>query len=142
VCLDNPSLGRLFAIREGGLTCIVPTDSVREAFCAELGPPAPPVSSQRELEEALQEFLASGGEERFIRGKYLMWFFVEFARDVHRNLPTYLPRYQKSPRVRVPFDHGTSMTLVGARARAPVTLRRFVQRTFNTTAASEPEAQG
>jgi hypothetical protein len=89
-----------------------------------------PVSDIRDLNQIEATFRQRQGAERFIRGKYLLWFLIEYALDVHRCVAAIVTRFTQPPKVRVSIGAGNAMTVVAPRARCPSTLREFLARTF------------
>lgn len=88
-------------------------------------------ASEEDLIRAVeQEFREKSGLSRFVRGKYLLWLFVESAIALHGAIACYCSRYQKSPRVRVTLGPGNAMTIIGPRARAPNSLKQFIEKNY------------
>jgi hypothetical protein len=84
-------------------------------------------SDDESLRNVEQEFREKSGLSRFVRGKYLLWLFVESAVAVHRAIECYCTRYHRPPRVRVTLGAGNAMTIVGPRAKVPESLKRFIE---------------
>jgi hypothetical protein len=89
-----------------------------------------PASDAGDLRAAEQEFRDKGGASRFVRGKYLIWFFVEYAAALHGAIAGYCPRYPKPPKLRVTLGAANAMTIVGPRAKAPASLKRFIETNY------------
>ena len=87
-------------------------------------------SGGSELAEAETEFRQRDGAERFIRGKYLLWFMIELALDVHRSVSSIVSRFSTPPRVRVSIGAGNAMVIVAPRVRCPRSLGEFMERTY------------
>lgn len=68
--------------------------------------------------------------QRFTRGKYVLWFVVEFCRSIHSSAPSFFSSVAKQPRVNVVLSQGNAVTLVAPRCRVPASLRRFLNVTF------------
>lgn len=88
------------------------------------------LSEQAKLCIAETEFRQARGGERFVRGKYLLWFFVEFALQIHRSIPLFVTRLKAPPRPRVSIGPGNAMVLLAPRARCPMSLVRFLGSTY------------
>ena len=95
------------------------------ANCIELSP-----SPSDELRAAEAEFRAKGGVERFVRGKYLMWFFAEAAKALHAAIPAYCSRHPTPPRLNLTFAAVNAMAICGPRAKIPSSLREFLTRNY------------
>jgi hypothetical protein len=87
-------------------------------------------SSEAELSKAEAEFRYGQGPDRFIRGKYLLWFLVELSFEVHRSISSLLSRFKAPPKVRVSIGPGNAIVVLAPRARCPGSLQLFLERTF------------
>jgi len=87
-------------------------------------------SEQTELLKAEAEFRQGQGPEKFIRGKYMLWFLVEFALEIHRSVPSLLVRFTTSPKVRITIGSANAMVILAPRVRCPSSLQRFLDRTY------------
>jgi hypothetical protein len=68
-----------------------------------------------------------------IRGKYVLWFLIEFCNSVHRDAVALFPDLEKAPpKMNVTLALSNGMALVGTRARIPKSLRIFLASTFYT----------
>lgn len=76
------------------------------------------------------EFLAKVGWQRFIRGKYALWFLVETMTMLHKSISEVLPRYAEPPKVRVAIGHKNAMVVLAPRVRCPESLAAFIDRQF------------
>jgi hypothetical protein len=89
-----------------------------------------PPSDEESLRTAEQDFRYRLGLSRFVRGKYLLWPFVESAVALHKAIAYYCPRYSRPPRVRVTLGAGNAMTIIGPRAKVPNSLKQFIDRNY------------
>jgi hypothetical protein len=87
-------------------------------------------SDEESLRTAEQEFRARSGLWRFVRGKYLLWLFVESAVALREAIAHYCPRYPRPPRVRVTLGAGNAITIIGPRAKVPNSLKQFIERNY------------
>lgn len=87
-------------------------------------------SPHTELVKSEAEFRRSQGANRFIRGKYMLWFLVEFALEIHRSISLLVARFTGSPKVRISFGPGNAMVVLAPRVRCPVSLQEFLERTY------------
>jgi hypothetical protein len=88
------------------------------------------VSCESDVAQVEREFRQKRGVERFIRGKYLLWFLVEFAHHVHKSLSRHVPRIRSSPKPRISLGVGNAMVLAAPRVRCPTSLRAFLDGTY------------
>ena len=72
------------------------------------------------------EFRKGGTYRKFIRGKYVFWFLIEFCCSVRASVKTHFISCKKVPPMNVSFATANGMTIIGNRARIPMTLRTFL----------------
>ena len=89
-----------------------------------------PSSDQAELSKLENEFREKEGAKRFIRGKYLLWFLVEFAQEIHRSLPLLFARFPTSPKIRITIGTRNAMPMLAPRVRCPTSLQVFLTNTY------------
>jgi len=81
------------------------------------------------------EFRAKDGIERFVRGKYYLWFFLECATAIHTDIASIIGSKTAPPRLKVSVGPKNAMIFVAPRMRCPESLRLFLKRTFVTLAS-------
>jgi hypothetical protein len=65
-----------------------------------------------------------------VRGKYELWFLVCFALSVHKHIAELSGNYKESPKVNTSLGQTDALVLIGPRARAPQSLKRFIAKTY------------
>ncbi|WP_075323958.1 DUF4435 domain-containing protein [Acidithiobacillus albertensis] len=93
--------------------------------CVKLQP-----SHNTEVSYAENEFRQRNGPERLIRGKYLLWFLVAFALEVHSSISVLIDRLDESPKVRISIGLANAMVVLAPRVRCPQSLKKFLDRTY------------
>lgn len=88
------------------------------------------LSQSDELSNVEDEFRQRRGAERFIRGKYMLWFFVEFALEIHRSISSLAPQFVRPPKMRISIGSKNAMVVLAPRVRCPSSLQRFLERTY------------
>lgn len=78
------------------------------------------------------EFKVSSKYRKYTRGKYLLWFMVEFCKSVHRDAIHIVDGLSKQPKKKIDLSLGNSMCVVGPRAKIPSTLREFLESNYMT----------
>jgi hypothetical protein len=68
--------------------------------------------------------------KRFTRGKYCLWFLVEYCNSVHRDAAAVFPSLAAPPKMNLTLSCANGMAIIGARARCPASLRNFLRETF------------
>lgn len=105
----------------------LPYDRVVHAAAAVNLPPAPPL----QIASAEAEFRSRRGLEKFTRGKYLLWFFVRLAKEIHQAAPMFCAHHKVPPKARVELGTANVMAVVAPRARCPPSLKAFLERNFS-----------
>ncbi len=75
------------------------------------------------------EFQDKNIDLRYIRGKYLMWYFVNFINNFHESCQEYFPRLSKPRSIRK-LDVNNAINDLGVRSKTPETLVDFISRTY------------
>lgn len=142
-CLSDIPIRDYFHFKAGTLALNAQFAAIgdRIAYAAiSLGLPA---SAIGELQTCEAEFRQKHGPKRFVRGKYYLWFFLEFAGDVHRNLPAVLPSRTAAPKLKVSLGPKNAMVVIAPRLRCPESLAAFIKQTYVQFASppAEPQAR-
>lgn len=124
VSLNNIHLKNLFIFTDGGIKAKFssPIEGVNEA-ANYVGVTA---ATPENLAVAEIEFRENQGLEKFIRGKYLLWFFVQYALEIHKNIHIFCSHYTSPPKCHFPFSHKTAMNVLAPRVRCPDSLKDFI----------------
>jgi hypothetical protein len=72
------------------------------------------------------EFRKGSAYRRFVRGKYVLWFLVEFCCSVRASAKKHFKASAKIPPMNVSFAAANGMTIIGNRARIPKSLKTFL----------------
>lgn len=129
-CLNNIRPKDFFFFADGSIRLRNEFESAHSrlqhaAMCVKLQP-----SQHTEISSAEAEFREGQGAERFVRGKYLLWFLVEFALEVHRSISVLIRRFKDSPKVRISIGPANAMVVLAPRVRCPGSLQEFIERTY------------
>ena len=85
-------------------------------------------------EDALQTMEATfrqfNGPSNLTRGKYLLWFLSEAVNSCHQTIMQHVNTYQHAPKIRQPIGAKTLILSAAPRARIPLSLRNFIERTY------------
>jgi hypothetical protein len=129
-CLSNVKLGELFIFKNENLEvseqCHNEKDKLKYvgAFVGE------DVSDMQVLKNIEYEFREKDGVSRFVRGKYLFWFFLEFAKKVHELTNHYCSKLTTPPKVKLAIGQKNAMSAIAPRARIPESLSQFVENNY------------
>lgn len=89
-----------------------------------------PISKGRSVAGVLAEFQSKSGDEKFIRGKYEIWFMVKFLNSVHEHAANFCVAHKRPPKMHVNISLSNAIMHLGPRARIPSTLKVFIGATF------------
>jgi len=81
--------------------------------------------SNCEIRELESEFVVCSGKTKYIRGKYLIWFMVEFVKTIHESIEKYSDFVKVPPKVHLSIGASNALSIVATRAKIPQTLRVF-----------------
>ncbi len=84
------------------------------------------IGTQAELKTAEEEFRAKAGIDKFVRGKYLVSFFLECTEALRVAIPTLFNRHLQPPGKSAAVGEATAIMIIGPRARCPNSLRTFL----------------
>lgn len=81
-----------------------------------------------DLAAGCADFCTDNGHKRFTRGKYLLWFLVEFCLSIHKDCLKMLSIQSIStkPKCRVSFSHSNAIIIISSRFRVPKSLKCFL----------------
>jgi hypothetical protein len=89
-----------------------------------------PLASTGELKATEVEFRNKAGTEKFVRGKYLISFFLECTEALRLAIPVLFKRHLEPPGRTAGVGEGNAMMIIGPRARCPASLRTFLERNY------------
>jgi hypothetical protein len=76
------------------------------------------------------EFAKASVYRKFVRGKYVLWFFVEFCKSVHKAASQFFSACSNSPKMKVVISASNAVTVIGKSTRIPKSLRNFLTDTY------------
>ena len=126
--LSEINVGKMFSVEKGALIIDRVTESKRaEYICKSAGVALEP---SEDISDMLKEFGKASVYRRFVRGKYVFWFLVEFCKSVHQEAVSFFTACSKPPKMKVSISAGNAVMIIGNRARIPLSLRKFLANTF------------
>ena len=82
--------------------------------------------------EIAKHFENSEHYKKFTRGKYLLWFLIEFCLSIYRNYNTLtFVKLKKKPRMVTTLSLSNAIILIGPRCKIPKTLKTFFENTID-----------
>jgi hypothetical protein len=129
-CLNNIEPKELFIFIDGKLSLksqfVSQADRIRYASSRA----RVPFSTEGEIQAAEQELRIKDGLRKYTRGKYLIWFFIQCAKEIHQQISKFTAKYKAPPKARVELGFQNAMAILGPRARCPQSLKKFIEVSF------------
>lgn len=129
-CLDNINMKELFYFSDGKLS--LKNEFVQSATRIEFAGKCCccECSSSDLLSESEHNFRQNNGSKIFIRGKYVLWFFVQFCLNIYESIDKFCTKYSKKPKVRVSIGQTNALVVIGPRVRIPDSLKDFIRHNY------------
>jgi hypothetical protein len=128
--LDNIEMSHLFSLKNGHLQ-VNPTPKGKEDVTAYLHDRCKVTfDTFIDIKQFEADFRQKGIYRKFIRGKFVLWFLIEFCNSVHRDAVVLFNGITKPPKIHVSLSSSNGMAVIGVRARIPSSLREFLKSTF------------
>ena len=90
-----------------------------------------PQDGDKEIADAEAEFRGKQGLEKYIRGKYLLWFFVQCAKEIHKATPDIRENYKAAPKVHIELSVKNAIVVIAPRVRCPASLKLFLEYNYD-----------
>lgn len=68
--------------------------------------------------------------KKFVRGKFLIWFFLKFCDEVYSNICEICPSVKKTPNKCINLTSGNALQVICSRSRIPQSLSRFIKKNY------------
>jgi hypothetical protein len=130
-CLDDIYMKHIFQIKNGNLIKIdKPKNKLNEIEYI-YGQCNLSIQSSNELDMIHKDFVEKDLSRKFIRGKYLLWFVVEFCLSIQRDcLSLDFVKIEEKPKMVVNLSQSSGITQIAPRGRMPETLGLFLKNTM------------
>lgn len=130
-CLDNLRLKDWFLFRDGRIALRRDYRSNRSRLISAANWCGCQASKNKDVVATVRELLRSRKGAEVIRGKYVLWFFLESLRSCHEGAGRLCAKFKgRRPKEKVTIGMGNAMALLGNRARVPASLRNFIKRNY------------
>ena len=130
-CLDNLRLKEWFSFRDGKVTLRRDYRSNRRRMISAANWCSCQALKNEDVVHAAGELLRSRSGAEVIRGKYMLWFFLETLRSCHEGAGQLCAKFKhRRPKEKVAIGMGNAMALFGNRVRVPASLRKFIQKNY------------
>jgi hypothetical protein len=130
VCLDNIEPKDFFTFNAGRIELKPAYKAAHSRIQHAANAVKTPQSNANDIGTMEAEFRAKNGASRFIRGKYLLWFFVQMLTEVHKIAPAFCAKHKAPPKAVSNIGVSNAMAIVAPRARCPDSLRQFIEQNY------------
>jgi len=130
--LDNIEPKRFFIFEEGKIRLKLSFEPPERRIHHAASKVKVPQATSKEINDTEAEFRGKQGLEKYIRGKYLLWFFVQCAKEIHGEIPHICEKYKnkKPPKVHIELSVKNAIFVLGPRVRCPSSLKTFLERNY------------
>lgn len=128
--LDNIQMKHIFYIKDGKLNQFPRPKNKSDVTEYIHSQCQIPVDKSFDVSTIENEFKDDDLFLRFVRGKYVFWFFIEFVTTIHNDIVNIIPSIKTPPNPRVSFGHGNGFLVVAPYSRIPESLRSFLENTY------------
>jgi hypothetical protein len=125
--LNDVPMHQLFCVKDGCLKmCPLPKaiGSVADFIHSKCNVVVDPAANQAMLET---EIMKNASYRKFARGKYVLWFLVEFCLTARRDIAVLFKTLKTPPPMHVTLSTKNAVAVFGNRARMPSSLRTFLR---------------
>ncbi len=131
--LDDIDMKGIFAINEGRIQ-MLPFPNERFSTIEEYIHNKSKVSYATcvDITEIEKEFKEQDRHLKFVRGKYVLWFFVKFVLSVYNNISKFSKELTSPPKMHVNLNETNAVILVAPMSRILESLRGFIEQTYIT----------
>ena len=138
--LNDIDLKKIFTINTGKVELIISQNTLLDGdfLPVEHGQC---ILKEIKIEETISEFEEAGGCKRYVRGKYLVWFFINFVFSVYDNAKKFFPTLKKMPKCHVTLGYSNAIEIIAPRANLPDSLRNFLKRTCVASILKENQSE-
>lgn len=136
-CMDNIRMKDVFGVTRARLTVRTPEDceSLTE-YCEQICKVTLDGNGRNDVEAESQRLASSGPPKTYIRGKYEIWFLVEFVNGVYEECVDLFASVKRRPKRHVQLGTGNAAEIIGPRANVPDSLATFLGATCGAYVAS------
>lgn len=131
-CLDDIHMKHLFAIKEGKLVQKDRPKNKDNQIIYIHEQCNLPLQTHPDINATAQKFRNENLDSKFIRGKYILWFAVEYCISIHRDCLTLdFVNITEKPKVGINLSQSNGITQIAPRSRMPISLSDFFNKTID-----------
>ena len=99
------------------------------------------ITNEESVAETAKKFEDDKHYKKFTRGKYLLWFLVEFCLSIYKdyNILSFV-KIKKKPKMVTTLSKSNAIVLIGTRCKSPKTLKTFFENTIEKYVALKKAA--
>lgn len=89
-----------------------------------------PFVDAADLSEFISIFSLKSNYRKFTRGKFVLWFVVEFCKSIHSSSPDIFTAITKKPKALCELSDSNGVAILGPRVTPPSTLMNFLRTNY------------
>ena len=128
--LNNIKMPKLMSVRNGTVVVDKTKDAESKRKQYVHKSVGIPYDSKVDVSAEEAEFSKASVYRSFVRGKFVLWFLVEFCKSIHSDAVLFFPECTNPPKMHVSISWKNAVRIIGNRARIPQSLRIFLKETF------------
>lgn len=99
------------------------------------------ITNEESVTEIVNNFKDNKHYKKFIRGKYLLWFLVEFCLSIHKNYNALsFVKIERKPKMTINVSQSNAIVVIGTRCKIPPSLKSFFEDTVEKYVTSKKTA--
>lgn len=135
--LNNILMKHLFQVSKGVFSAIVNPDNKSDIIAYVHEQCSIDLTNRDIILEEIKYFTDNRYYEKYTRGKYLLWFLVEFCLSIHQNCTSFdFISIPQNPKMTVNLSQSSGVVLIAPRCRIPDSLRLFFETTISKYVAT------
>ena len=89
-----------------------------------------PIGDAADISDSIATFSLKKNYRKFVRGKYVLWFVVEFCRSIHTNSSHLFAAIKQKPKSLCELGCANGVAILGPRVSQPPALAKFMQSNY------------
>ena len=128
--LNNINISKMFSVENGSV--VFDRSATAESYRTKYIHSSVGITFDPSIDISLAnaEFCKASTYRKFVRGKYVLWFLINFCKSIHESAASFFSACVKPPKMKVSISATNAVMIIGNRARVPQSLRRFITGNF------------
>ncbi|NTV25454.1 MAG: DUF4435 domain-containing protein [Chlorobiaceae bacterium] len=128
--LNNINISKIFTIQKASIILDNSADAESQQIKYLHKTVGAKHNNQVDLSSFKAEFSQTTIYRKYVRGKYVLWFLIEYCKSIHKNATIFFSECNQPPKINVTISASNAIVIIGNRARVPQSLQQFFTDTF------------